>query len=277
MIDLDFNSCFDDKQDERNIPYEFIAKIWVINNDLPSSYILRDESVLNQNIAEKYYYACVFFGEANNINEIYNKFGINRVITKWVDLADEAIDEWVLDIKKGANLIDWPKLAKKMNLINWFASINWLDEIKQALVNHWPVSVWSNLIDWEETQTNNNIVAKGWSYWHKFIIVWYDDTQKLLICENSYWKELFYKWRFYLRYDDLNLLFNTKTVNFINNDIMELINFYITKAKELWYKEFTENYIINKPDWIPKAIATLSAQIVFLKKVDKEKLLELIK
>lgn len=266
-----------DKVDERNIPYELICKLWWVNNELPKSYILNDGFILNQDILEKYYYACVFFWESNNINEIYNKFWIRRIITNWKDLADEAISKWVLDIKQGAFLIDWPKIAKDMGLINWFAIVSALEEIKHSIVNFWPISVWSNSIDWKETLTNNNIAVAWSSYGHKFIIVWYDDEKELLICENSFWKNYNDNWRFYLKYSDLWLLFNTKTVNFINNDKFEMINFYIDKAKTLWYKDFTETYIIWKPDWIPKMLATLSAQIVFLKKLNKQELLELIK
>lgn len=262
------NACFDIK-DDRYIPYEIIMKLWSNNGALPSSFEYDDWRVVNQNLNPKYYYACVFFGEANWINEILN-FKWMPFSVEGEEIADEAIKQWKLDITQGALLIDGPKVSLSLWLINWYANITTIEEAKHGLINQGPIAVWSNSIDWDIT-LENWIVTKWKSYWHKVIIVWYNE--EWFLCENSYWDNK----RFLLKYEDFDLLFYTKTVNFINDDRFNLINYYINEAKKMWYKDFLDWYVFNKPDWIPKMLWMLASQIVFLKKVNNKELLKLIK
>ena len=235
--------------------------------ELHTSFILQDNKVVDQSLDKRYWYACVFFGEANACNEVYNQKKIQKTVS-WEHIAEYAIAKKLLDIYKWAAIIDWPKAAVALWLIDWYAQVETVQDIKQALVNEWCVSVWSNRINWNKVR-ETYIVEEWNSYWHKFIIVWYDDNKKYFICENSYWIDKYDKWRFYLQYKDIWLLYNTKTVWIVNNNNFKLLDKYLKLSKQLKYKEYSEH---NKNlIWDEKMIANIAGQIRYIGKVNNKK------
>lgn len=264
-----------DKVESTLVPYELVW--WDIV--LPIRYIYSDWLVNHQWLDDNTKYCCVFFWEANSINEIRNKLKLLKPLgeVKWEHISNYAERIWRLDRKSWALLIDWPKTSKDLGLIDWYAQCNTIDDVKKALVEQWPIWVWSNKIDWKYTMNSPYIVREWKSYWHKFIIVWYDDEKRYFICENSYWKELFDNWRFYLKYENFNLLFNTKTANFINDNRFKLLDEYLKLTKSMSYKKFYEVYIKGENNNLKLWLKKLAAQIRYIKKINSKELLELIK
>ena len=264
-----------DKKEDTLIPYElFGAK----TNDLPSFFVLDDWIVNNQWKSWEYAYSCVFFGEANSINEIYHNTPIlnQKQKVKWSYIADEAEKNGKLDKKTWAFLIDWPKESKRLWLIDWYAWVSSIEEIKNSIFNNRPVWVGSNSINWIETRKDN--IVKRWSwYGHKFIIIWYDDEKKYLICENSYGKELFDNGRFYLPYDLFDLLYPTKTANFINDTRFKILDWYLREAKKINHKAFYEIFIQKEKDTQKKWLAILATQIRYIWKINTNELKEFLK
>lgn len=247
--------------DKPIIEYELV---WT-SESLPEEFILNDWVVSNQSLNKKYHYACVFFWESNIINEIYKIKMIPKKVS-WEHIADYAIEKWWLDINAWALLSDWPKASFNLWLIDWYAQVNTIEDIKKALVNEWAVWVGSNKINWIETNKWDFVVVPWSWYWHKFSIVWYN--KKWFICENSYWMD-FNKWRFTLLYKDFWLLYNTKIVDIINNNNFKLLNKYLKLSKELKYKEYSEHN--NKLSWDEKMIANIAGQIRYIGKVNNKK------
>jgi len=260
-----------DIKSERMIPYELVG----FQSSLPSSFAYNDNLVNWQGLTKETAFACVFFGEANSINEIRYKQGIKGIV-KWEIIANYAELKGRLDRKVWALLIDWPKCSLELQYIDGYAQCETIQDVKQALVNQWPVWVWSNQINRTKTSKSPYIVVAWDSYWHKFVIVWYDDNKSVFICENSYWPNKFDNWRFYLKYENFNLLFYTKTVNFINEDRIKRVNLYIRMCKTMKHKEFYEKYYITELNKDEKMLKQLAMQIVYIWKVNTESLKELL-
>ena len=260
-----------DKEEPTLIPYELF---WS-NKPLPTKFRYNDSRVNNQ--AQPWYeYSCVFFWEANSINEIRNKQKIPWIV-KGETLADKAERLWILDKTKWALLINWPKLSKSEWLIDWYVGCFTLEDVKRWLVEQWPIWVWSNQINRDETMKSPFIATKKSSYGHKFIIVWYDDEKKLLICENSYWPQLFDWWRFYIRYEDFDLLYQTKTANFIKDTRFQKLDDYLKLTKAMKMDEFHKQHYETETNQLNKMLKRLAMQIRYIWKINTKELLELIK
>jgi len=192
-----------DSFDERDYKYSDVFDIagWGI----PAKTIDLDTDYQNQSLEEITKYMCVFYNTAHWTN-ILNKIEWSKVFSKWKDLWLEAIDLWLLNPKAGAYIISWPKLLKKKWLISWYTRVSSIEEIKHSIMNNRPVSTWTNKIVWNYQKPY--IVSWGSSYWHAFLIIWYNDDKQLLTIKNSYWKEKFDNWLNYLKYSDIWLLFN---------------------------------------------------------------------
>jgi len=267
---LDTDNTFD----ENNYPYEMVGSFEKV---LPKSFIYNDNQFTNQWLQWKTRNWCVFYWEANAINENrWSRWNYN--IIDPVEFCDIAEKEWVLDRSIWAYLINWPKLAQKLWYISLFSQVGSLEEIKQALYTTWPVSVWSNKLDFTSID-NFPFVAKykEVSTWHKFIIVWYDDNKSRLICEDSYWWDRRDKGRFYILYKDYNkLLFPTRTVWHIWDKRIDKIKEYIIEAKEKGFGWF--NLEIKKlPDWIEKSLKQIAWQLVYIKKVRSDNLKNIVR
>lgn len=233
FIEVEKDTCID-KIDERDYEYSgvlWISKLrWSCIIDLLSDY-------QNQKLEDISKFMCVYFTSSHNSN-IMNNLEKSEVRTSWKELWLEAIKMGMLDINSGTYLVNWPKFLKKKGLITGYVKVNTLEEIKHSIFNNRPVSVWSNKIKWSIVKKPPFIVEKWDSYWHAFVIIWYDDEKELFTLKNSYWKESFDNGRFYLRYDDLNILYPSKyslidsvdPIIVYKKKIMEWIN--IPKAQE---------------------------------------------
>lgn len=193
-----------DKIDDMDLPLEIL--FWATTN-LPSYKLLSDWVIQDQSINWPYW--CVFFTWSNVSNTMnFCKNEIARI--SWGELCTKAVAKWYLDKNAWAYVQSSPKLLKELWFISTYALCSSLEDIKTSIVNDKPVQTWSNSIDWSATINNNNIVVEWSSYWHSFSIMWYDDNNQWLICENTYWPNAFDKWLFYLPYSKLNLLYNAK-------------------------------------------------------------------
>ncbi len=258
-----------DKIDDRD--YDAETLLWAVEN-LPKQVFLKDDEIQNQRIKDPM--GCVFY-TWSSISNTMNYIAWESQRISWHDLSAIAIERKLLNPKKWAFISSSPKLLKDLWYITAYANCNSLNQIRLALFHKKPVQTWSRRIDWKETRANNNIAIEWSVYWHSFFICWYDDNKKLLICENSYWEESYTNWYFFIKYEDINLLFNWKYVMtdkvdadlLYKKQIMENIN--IEKAKEAmtnWFWSW-----IN-PTWTAsrEEVATMNQRVYekLLKKID---------
>ena len=228
-----------DIPDERDWEYNAIFGADPI---LPSFYIIDDGEYQNQKLEEVTRYMCVFYSSSHGSNiQNYIEGGLTRIGGKELWLI--ALEKNLLDPKAWALIQSWPKLLKAEGYIDWWAKVSTMEEIRGAICNHRPIIVWSNKIDWKVAKASPFIATEGVSYWHAFIIIWYDDDDELLICKNSYWNEVFDEGVFYIKYSEYSqILFPSKYAIIDSKDaileykekVMEGIN--IEKAKEAFEK-----------------------------------------
>lgn len=204
-LEVQQDTCLD-QDDERDYSYSEILWLWERDRD---AIIDLETDYQNQGLEEITKFMCVYYSNSHNSN-IMNFLEGSDVRTTWKDLWLEAESKGMLDVKKGAYLSDWPKLLKQKGLISGYVKVSTLDEIKDSIFNKSPVSVWSNKIKWSAVKVAPFTVIEGNSYWHAFLIIWYDDDKKVFICKNSYGKDKYDNGRFYLKYEDIGLLFNSK-------------------------------------------------------------------
>lgn len=237
-----------DKVDLRNYQYDIF--MWG-SEKLPFKYIIQDNKVVNQGESDLTKYWCVAYSTTNWINEIQSL--LKEKDKDPLELFNKMVELWRLNINWGAYLIDWPKTAKELKWITWYAIVKTLEEIKHSLYKNRPLVVWSNKANWKTSKKEPYILEKWKSYWHRFLIVWYDDNTELLTCENSYWIWRSDNWRFYIRYKDIDILYKTK-ISLINEklDILDLINKERQRAKKLWYKAYM-NEIFKVKKKYPKS------------------------
>jgi hypothetical protein len=219
-MDIEMVNWAIDSQDERNYNYwEMVWTIW----DLPISKIIDDWVYQNQWLYKETAYFCVAYSHSHWSN-IENSIEWSWDRITWLALGREMVKKWLLDTKVWAYIIDWAKTLKDLKFISWFAQISTIDEIKHSIFNNRPVTTGSNTINWKETVNNNNIAVRWNSYWHAFLIIGYNDETKLLICKNSYWTEKFDKGRFYIKYEDFDLLYNSK-FSLIDQQDQSILNY----------------------------------------------------
>lgn len=211
----EINACIDN-YDERDYPYEDIAWAEII---LPKKYICETGYWQNQK-ADWYIYWCVYYSWAEASNFVTKK----RLLWKDFIKNSKTRKEWV-----GDKISNWTKLLLELWIISWYWQVGTLLSVKQSIFNNRPILTWSNTIDWKATKLNKNIAVRWTWYWHAFHIIWYDDDKKLLICKNSYWPDYMDKWNFYIKYEDFDLLYNTRH-SLIENK--ELLNNYKAKIME---------------------------------------------
>lgn len=231
--------------------------------------LLNNEECQDQD-EDWYYMWCVWYANAHwtNINNYQTIYG-------WL-VFDRMVKRWWASLLWGAYVIEWPKQALIDKRIIGYTRIKTLEECKQALTNKNTIQTWSKLINRKKTRQNKNIVVKWTSAWHSFIINWFDDKNKLLICKNSYGLDDFDKWLFYLKYEDFDLLFNSKYILHRMNEYLELINKYLKELKDCSldsaYKVYNnKKYQENKKDFYCYRIAY---EIRFIWKINSKELLE---
>ena len=206
----EYNACRD-REDERDYKYSSIYKEELAGVQLPSKAILDNVEYQNQGAQKETTMWCVFYSTWHGSNqENYDEW--SKVRIDCIDFCKIAVENWVLDVDKGAYVSDWPKLAKQLWYIEWWALVTTLDEIKHSIVNKRPVVVWANQIDWKKWYDFPNILwGTSWS-WHAIVIIWYDDNYYgwCFIIKNSYWASKYDQGKMYILYTDFNLLFNSK-------------------------------------------------------------------
>lgn len=238
FINIEQDTCID-KIDERDYKY---SEILGLSERDRSHFIDLESDYQNQRLEEITKYMCVFFSNSHNSN-IMNFLEWSETRTTWKELWLEAEKEKMLDVKSWTYLVNWPKFLKMKGLISGYSKVSSLDEIKDSIFSGKPVSVWSNKIKWSLVKKAPFTVVEWNSYWHAFIIIGYDDDKEHFILKNSYWKDEFDNWKFYLKYENIDLLFDSKyslidspdLILQYNKKIMSEIN--IEKAKEafeLW-------------------------------------------
>jgi hypothetical protein len=124
---------------------------------------------------------------------------------------------------KGWSLQESSKMAKDLWYIDWFTRCPDVLSAKIALFKKMLIQTGSNKIDWRATHKNNFIIIPGESYGHAFMIEWYDDELHggVFILRNSYWPFYGAEGRFFLRYEDFDVLFTCYSyVDHSNSDII---------------------------------------------------------
>lgn len=230
----EINSALD-SFDERTFNYDELA--W--NSELPS-YVLLDTGYVQNQKQDWFTYGCVYYSSAEWSNYLTKK----RLLAKDFIKKSTTRKEWVWDYT-----INWPKLLVSEWVISWYAWVFLLDSIKNSLANKRPIATGSTKINWQETKKSPFIAVIGTWYGHRFHIIGYDDKKQLLICKNSYWKETYDNWLFYIKYSDIWALHNTR-VSLIENKtlidnykqkIMENIKLDSAKKRfELWIWNWLE-------------------------------------
>ena len=185
---------------------------------------------------------CVFYSSAHGSN-IQNFYEWSEVRIAGKALWLIALNQKLLDPKRGAAIQSGPALLKSEGYIDWWAKVHTIEAIKNSIFNYRPILVGTNNINWAETRKAPFIATAKGSYGHAFVIIGYDDIERQLICKNSYWTEKYDGWLFYISYENYStILFPSKYSIIDSKDeiitykekIMEWIN--IGKAKEAFEK-----------------------------------------
>ena len=199
--------------DERNYSYSEIA--W--SEDQLKDYVMLNDWVIQDQNKAWYTMWCVYF--ASSMHDNYcNWRDKNEKRSLWWELCE-------LSSTRSATLwdflINWPKLLKKLWLIEWYFQINSIEDAKKAL-NAWkPIHVWSNKINRWLTRQDKDCIAVIWTWsWHAFHIIGYNQSWKekydapyrvpnnCFICKNS--SSWYDNWLFYIKFEDFDALFYTK-------------------------------------------------------------------
>ena len=256
MENIKLNAVYD-IPDERDYRYDTI--FW-IQKTYPRKYIMDKWIYQNQWLEEITKMMCVFYSTAHWNNE-QNIIEWSKVRINWKDFWLQAKENKLLNPKKWALLKNWPAFAKTLKYISWYSLVQELEEIKDSIINNRPIVVWTNKANWKTTRKVPYTLELWTSYWHAFVIVWYDDDYEwwCLICKNSYWKEVYDNWKFYIRYSDFKeILFYSKyslideidPILIYKKNIMENINIPMAKVWfELWiwnWKDATEEITREK-------------------------------
>ena len=198
--------------DKRDYPYEYLFGstqeiIWEKIIDLKNDY-------QDQNIQERSYYMCVPTSTVHWDN-IMNSIQWDNSRTTLLELWNNMVNLWRLNIKSWALLKDWPKTMIELGRLKWTALISTIWGYIDSINNNRPVVLGSELINWNKT--TNSFYAIKWNWYaHCFLWIWYNE--KWMICKNTLWKKWWLMWgKFILKWQDFNLLFNSK-ISMINND-----------------------------------------------------------
>jgi hypothetical protein len=204
---MEQNYCID-KNDERDYKYDEMFFVWT---QILSKCILDNVEYQNQWLEEITKQMCVFYSTAHGSNE-ENFLEWSAVRILWKDLWLKALELWRLDPKVWAYVVEWPRTARDLKLIKWWAKVSTIDEIKDSIINNRPVVVWSNSIKWSKGYESPYVLWGDKGSWHCVLIIWYDDDYEegCFIIKNSYWKEKYDHGKMYLKYTDLWLLFPSK-------------------------------------------------------------------
>lgn len=264
-----------DTTDVSDFKYEDLA--WNISNViLPDSIdlSLTLSQVQNQWAKSKTEMYCTAFTQShwNDVLEVD--------MVEWFMNGEQIGDRMVqlnrLGPKWWAYIIDALKTNKELWFIDWYSLLKkTVAEFEHAIASGSPIATGTNRVNWRQTIANWNIVVKGSWYWHAFLIVWYDRTKRLFKVVNSYWPWFMEGGYFYLRYEDIWLLFNGNYALYTDSDEIRKLNEFKdvveSKKSELSKLEVYE-YIINGNEEY-ESIVLLAMRIVYNMNITEDMLI----
>lgn len=225
------NACVD-IPDQRD--YHYLEVFGV--SEMPKKVLNNRTTTYNQ--GEKHTpdttYGCTCYSAVHWVNE---GNALEALKFAWQAKEVDPVGIWAKALERGANIKKgWSlqgatNLVKDLGCISGFTVCRSLWEVKQALASSQMVQTGSNKIDWKKTRANKNIVVRGESYGHAFLLVGYDDEKKLLIFKNSYWPLAYDKGLFYVKYDDFDILYSC--LAYADNESKEIRNYQATKRRAL--------------------------------------------
>ena len=231
-----------DVPDERDFDYEVLWEM----KELPKKIKLIAKVIQNQKL-DWWIYWCVYYGWSSWSN-ITNDYAKNTQEISWRDLCKKAVDLGYLDPESWSILINWWKLLKSEKYIEWYFKVSWIENMKQALSNNRILHTWSNKIAWKKMWADN-IAVRGTSYGHCFIIIGYDDDSWVFIVQNSYWSDFEDKGYFYIKYEDIDILFTCYTFEVDQKNILLYKQKIMENIKLEWAKKAFENWFWNGLNW----------------------------
>ena len=203
--------------DERNYQYSEIAGTTILPD-----FILNDDWEIQDQYNAGYNMGCVYFATSMNDNQLNQSDWISER-SKWWELCDKSKTR---SKQTWDFIINGPKLAKELKLIDWYFQLKNVSETMASLVNGLNIHCWSNTINWRETNKAPYIANISSGSWHCFHIIGYNKGKEssykwrkipkdVFICKDSSF--MFDNWFFYIRIEDFEKsLYRTK-FNFINN------------------------------------------------------------
>ncbi len=208
MEELLYDACIDAPRDTDYSHDELFWSEWATVEKKQ----LNKTKAQNQWAQKETHYACTIYSMVHCSNEENfleaSKLGSSVDEMNAIDIVKDVVeaDVW-FNPTSGWSLQEAMDYFRKNNIIAGYAICKTLSDIKQAILSGRMVNTWSRSINWTETKRNGNIAVAGTSYWHAFCIEWFDDTRWVLICRNSYGEQQYDSGRFYVRYEDLWLLY----------------------------------------------------------------------
>lgn len=190
--------------------YVYHDIFWGDEMDLPDEVLLNLTKVFNQrddNIPNTYYW-CTRYWTTHGINE-NNAYEGSWIMVDPVEEWRIALEQYWADIRTWDSLRSALQQAKDRWFISWYARLT--DRIyqgKYALSIGQTIYTWTVKCDWKETLETGIFHWKESSYWHAFIIIWYN--KDWFIARNSYWWMFEYdwiKWWFLIPWDMVEYLF----------------------------------------------------------------------
>ena len=244
MID----SCID-KPDSRDFLFD---TIFGVDKSLPTKIDNVRTAVYNQwEIHDpSTTYACTVYSMVHCQNEGNAIEAEKSKVTVFGQI--DPVATWKLAIGRWAKqdegwTLQWAcKMAKDFGYISGYTKCPDIDSIKKALSQNQLIQTGSNKIDWAWTIINCYSVVPGKSYGHAFMIEGYDDDKEWLICRNSYGSEYGIKGRFYVTYDNYDLLYSCYAyTDKDNSDTIKLAQSMARRmeafARWIWNKERPDN------------------------------------
>jgi len=259
--ELEVDWCYDEP-DERDYEYSDVFEMaWAV---IPPRYILDNVKYQDQWLEKITRHGCVYYSTTHGSNEEnYQEWNEIRADAKEIVLT--AIEKEMLDPDVWTYVSNWPKLLKQLGYIKGWTKVNTINEIKHSLLHKRPVVVWGNKVVWWSARKAPYVLKKGSWFWHAVVIIGYDDHYEgwCFIIKNSYWIKWYDKWKLYLKYTDLWLLYPSKYSLIDEEDpilnykkkIMEWIN--LESAKKFYERGYTNWKDPQKPITREELWATL--------------------
>jgi hypothetical protein len=147
------------------------------------------------------YWTTAWINEELNI--VWSKWDKDpNILVKYIkNNLDSNID------KKWTIIENWSYWARKLWWIESYVFCKTIYDLQKALVLVWPVSSWTNKINWSKLVKNNFIAIPSSGWGHFINIVWYNtklentiysidwkEYKDYFIVENTWWDTWWNKW-----------------------------------------------------------------------------------